>query len=278
MLAALYVACADPPKKINKGGAGAGGELAGEAGASDNGGSNASSGSGGTSGKSGMPVTEAGMGGEGGVAEAAGDGGSAQVGDGGAPPVDPCTLATVTAAVGAASKMPPAPITGVAKPAGTPGSLKVVNWAGFKGAISYTFDDATKSQRDHYTELNAVGVPMTFYLVSNNDASSPVWTTAARDGHELGNHTAHHCNANGINCAWGTFTNVESEMNDCTAHIESTFGVQGVYTFAAPNGDGNWAAPASEHFLLNRGISDTVGGILPNDSTNPFSLPCHMAA
>ncbi len=199
-------------------------------------------------------------------------GGGGGGGSGGAPPVNSC------GSVGARSKLPVPSTSGFAKPSGTVGGFRVINWAGFKGAISFTFDDAVKSQRDHYAELNQVGVPMTFYLVSANDASSPVWTTAANDGHELGNHSAHHCSANGTNCAWGAFTNVDSEMDDCTAHIKTTFGVQGVYTFAAPNGDGNWGIPASTRFMLNRGISDAPGGVLPNDSTDPFNLPCHMAA
>ena len=37
-------------------------------------------------------------------------------------------------------------MTGVAKPAGAAGGLKVLDWAGFKGAASFTFDDNTPSQ------------------------------------------------------------------------------------------------------------------------------------
>jgi len=120
---------------------------------------------------------------------------------------------------------------------------------------------------------------MTFYLVCSQDGNNAAWTKAAQDGHELGNHTMHHCNANGQGCVgWGNFTTVNGEMDDCTAHIQSAFGVPGVYSFAAPNGDVGWSEPASTRFLLNRGITDITNGIAPNDNTSPFSLPCHMSA
>ena len=234
-----------------------------------------------------------GEGGESGVAELGGEGGALDVaggaggtgggttggtggtagGTGGAPPVvDPCT----TQSVGPDSKLPIPPTTGVAKPTGAVGGLKVVPWAGFKGAISYTFDDNLQSQLTHYAELNAVGVPMTFYLVCATDGSNAIWTKAAKDGHELGNHTMHHCNNNaaGPNCAWGTlFTGPDAEIDDCTAHIKSAFGVT-PYTMASPYGDPNWRLPASTRFLINRGIADV--GVTP-ESGDFFNVPCHLS-
>ena len=168
------------------------------------------------------------------------------------------------------------PTTAVAKPSGAVGGLKVVNWAGFKGAISYTFDDSLASQVAHYAELNAVGVPMTFFMVCQNaKASTSTWAKAVADGHELGNHTYHHCNKDGTNCGWGAWTGVDQEIDDCTTYMKTTFGLPGVYTFAAPAGDPNWATPASARFMLNRGVSDF--GAFPNDTTNAYGLPCHMA-
>jgi peptidoglycan/xylan/chitin deacetylase (PgdA/CDA1 family) len=170
--------------------------------------------------------------------------------------------------------------SGVAKPDGTPGNLQVLDWAGFKGALSFTFDDAMQSQITHYDELNAVGVPMTFYLVGGNDGGKAIWRTAAEDGHELGNHTMHHCNASGVQstCGWGLFSNIDAEIDDCTAHMKSAFGVKGVYSFASPGGDSNWDIPASTRFLVSRGVYDDPAGVAPNGSTNPFELPCHLAA
>src|SRR5204862_351142 len=52
--------------------------------------------------------------------------------------------------------VPPGP-SDVPRPAGTPGNLKVLHWAGFKSAVSYTFDDAQPSQIEHYPDLQAAG-------------------------------------------------------------------------------------------------------------------------
>ena len=163
------------------------------------------------------------------------------------------------------------------RPSGTPGNLTVLGWAGFKSAVSYTFDDSLSSQTQHYPELQATGVRMTFYIVSGNNATSAVWTTAARDGHEIANHTAHHCHDNGTGCAWGAYAgSLAAELTQCTTHITQTFGVSGVYTMAAPFGDAGWATAAPAQFFINRGVGS--GQIAPNDNTNPFSLPCHVAA
>lgn len=299
VLATFYVACADPPKKVNHnpGGAGIGGAIDGVGGGSEDAGASpdqtggtsaagTSASSSGKGGKSGGPADpQAGAGGEAGTSEAEGGeggvgpqggmGGSlasgGHAGTGGAPSVDNCTTPAPTT-------LPVPPSTGVvAKPSGVVGGLKVVNWAGFKGAISYTFDDSLASQVTHYAELNAVGIPMTFYVVCGNSGANPVWTKAATDGHELGNHTYHHCKADGTLCSFGggAWWGVDREIDDCTAYMKSTFGVKDVYTFAAPNGDGGWADPASARFMSNRGVSDF--SVFPNDSTTAYGLPCHLA-
>jgi peptidoglycan/xylan/chitin deacetylase (PgdA/CDA1 family) len=157
--------------------------------------------------------------------------------------------------------------------------LKVINWAGFKGALSYTFDDSNLSQTTHYEELNAVGVPMTFYLINGNQGSNPIWEQAIADGHELGNHTVHHCNADGTNCASGAFTNVDQELDDNTTFLMAKQGMTGVYTFASPYGDTGWMPAAKLRFLLGRGVSDT-SGILPttDPASQAFNVPCHISA
>ena len=55
--------------------------------------------------------------------------------------------------------------TGVAKPAGAAGGLKVIDWAGFKGAASFTFDDNTPSQLPNYNALKATGGRVTWFLI-----------------------------------------------------------------------------------------------------------------
>lgn len=184
-------------------------------------------------------------------------------------------------AAGAGSSEPsgmPLPTTnGVAKPNGAAGNLKILDWAGFKAAVSFTFDDALTSQIANYAALNAPGVPLTFYLVSNNNGTSNTWSTAAKDGHELGNHTAHHCHDTGMGCAWGTYAgSLSSELDQCSMHLEQQFQVSDVWTTASPYGDAGYQSAASGKFLLNRGVQG--GSVGANDNTNPFSLPCHTAS
>jgi peptidoglycan/xylan/chitin deacetylase (PgdA/CDA1 family) len=157
-------------------------------------------------------------------------------------------------------------------PSGTPGNLTVLDWAGFQSAVSYTFDDANSSQIAHYETLQALGVPLTFYQQSNkSDAADPIWAQAVEDGHELGNHTQTHCHIDGCSGV----TDVAADTDACSEFLRSTFGVE-AYTMAAPYGDTGYADVASTRFLVNRGVSG--GSILPNSSTNPFNLPCHVPA
>jgi len=194
-----------------------------------------------------------------------GSGGAASGGSGGSVPVGPSDL-----------PVPPG-AANLPQPSGTASGFKILNWAAFKGAVSFTFDDVLQSQIDHYADFKATGVRMTFYLVCSADGSNPAWKQMALDGQELGNHTLHHCYADGTAC-WGPFTGTSNELDECTTHIKSAFGVNDVYTMAAPMGDQNWSAPASTRFLVNRGVQDMPSGIAPNDNTSPFDLPCHTAS
>jgi peptidoglycan/xylan/chitin deacetylase (PgdA/CDA1 family) len=175
------------------------------------------------------------------------------------------------------STLPAHPGTGVVpKPAGPPGGLKVLNWAGFKAAVTYTFDDSIPSQIANYPQLQATGVRMTFFLNGAKDGNSPVWAQAARDGHELGNHTEDHCHADGKGCGMGMYAgSLEAEYDECTVHILKTYGVNHVWTTASPYGDMGYDSIAPTRFFLNRGVRG--GQIAPNDSSDPFNLPTYVA-
>jgi len=176
--------------------------------------------------------------------------------------------------------VPPGP-GDVPRPAGTPGNLKVLHWAGFKSAVSYTFDDAQPSQVEHYADLQAAGVRLTFYITSGSSTSvagfDATFKQAVMDGHEMGNHTVRHCNANLTNCS-NTSTppvSADAELDDCTSYITGHFGQSAVWTAASPYGDSGWDAPDMSRFFINRGVgSGTVG---PGDSSDPFNLPCYAA-
>ncbi len=175
----------------------------------------------------------------------------------------------------------PLPSAGISLAGVTSGPLTILNWAGFKAATSWTFDDSQPSQIQHYADIQAVGVPVTYYLVSgeHNDASNydATWTAAAEAGDELGNHTQDHCQANLTNCMTNTNTgNLATELDDDTSYIVSHYPQKAVWTGASPYGDTGYDADASTRFLIYRGVQG--GSMMPNDNTYPFDVPCHMAA
>ncbi len=159
--------------------------------------------------------------------------------------------------------LPAAGSSGVARPSGAAENLQVLDWAGFVAALSYTFDDANSSQIAHYAELQALGVPMTFYLqTGKSSAASDVWAQAVLDGHELGNHTESHAR-----------TATAEDIDAASDFIEAQFGVI-PYTMAAPYGDTSYVSLAETRFLINRGVGG--GRIAPNGNSNPFNLPCYI--
>ncbi|WP_437587691.1 polysaccharide deacetylase family protein [Sorangium sp. So ce1000] len=178
-----------------------------------------------------------------------GGGGTGGGGDGGAAPE---------------SGLPPAPGTGnVPKPSGAAGGFKVIDWAGFAGAVTYSFDDVNQTQIQHYDEMNALGVPFTFYVwTGKQEANNAVWKKALMDGHELANHTrSHGASDNG------------SDTDAGTKDIKDKFGIT-PYTMAAPMGADAYVNIAQSRFMINRGVADALIG--PNDSTNPFRLPTYI--
>ncbi len=168
-----------------------------------------------------------------------------------APPVEPDGVATTKPVVaaakpavtptGPASAVPRAPLpdfptppgaANVPRPSGAPGNLKVLDWAGFTSAVSYTFDDGQPSQIEHYDDLAATGVRLTFFINSAGASWEAdfvsTFSRAVRDGHEIGNHTVHHCHADPDGTLYsGTGTqraacagaSAAAEFDDCTTFI-----------------------------------------------------------
>ncbi len=162
----------------------------------------------------------------------------------------------------------------VPRPSGAPGGLKVLDWAGMKSALTYTFDDGMTSQIANYPQLQATGVHMTFFL-NLNAGNAATWKQALKDGHELGNHTANHCRSNGTGCVGPSYAgSLEAEYDLCTDYIKKTYGVSDVWTTASPYGDTGWDNVAKTRFFLNRGVRG--GQIAPNDDSDPYNLPTYV--
>ncbi|HEY6729280.1 MAG TPA: polysaccharide deacetylase family protein [Polyangiaceae bacterium] len=179
------------------------------------------------------------------------------------------TSTTVTTGSGTTgSDLPPNPsglpepgAGGVAQPSGTPGNLVVLPWAGHKGAISYSFDDANSTQINNEQQLMGLGVPFTWYLqTGKQEAGNAFYQRALEAGHELGNHTQSH----GSGAA-------DSDVNQAQSFLMSQYSVVG-FTMAAPNGStNNYNNITQQLFILDRGVSDALIG--PDDNTNMLNLP-----
>jgi hypothetical protein len=148
----------------------------------------------------------------------------------------------------------------------------VLPWAGFRAAVSYTFDDSQPSQIDHWAELKVEGVRMSFYVNPSNNwyaGYDTTWRDAIAQGHEIGNHTMNHCHADLSGCNHpGT---MDQEIDGCSSYIAERLGQAGVWTFAAPFGDVGYQPYAAARFLVARGVSP--GTVAPSDNTDPFNLP-----
>jgi peptidoglycan/xylan/chitin deacetylase (PgdA/CDA1 family) len=174
-------------------------------------------------------------------------------------------------------------VSGVPRPSGAPGNLKVLDWAGFKGAVSWTFDDTQPSQAAHYVELAAVRVPMTFYLTVDSREKQPdfdrVWARAVREGNEIGNHTVNHCLSNMTSCLLEQhLPTIGEELDGCSDYIRAHTGQPDTWTAASPYGDMGYDAAARTRFLVNRGVR--AGTIAPPGSggqADPFELPSYVA-
>jgi peptidoglycan/xylan/chitin deacetylase (PgdA/CDA1 family) len=176
------------------------------------------------------------------------------------------------------SPYPPAGVSGQAKPTGAGLKVTVLDWAGFKGAVSFNFDDTSSTQIDHYKELQAINdkgnnVHYTFYLqTGKTGADRKTWAQAVNDGHELGNHTKNHASS-------GDTATLAADADAARTFIKNTFGVT-AYSLAAPGGYSGYAAVAKGKFLTNRSAANTPAGVAPTDNPDPlaYNLPCFLPA
>jgi hypothetical protein len=159
--------------------------------------------------------------------------------------------------------------TGVAKPSGAAGGLKVLDWAGFTGAVSFTFDDNTPSQLPNYNALKATGAHFTWFVVGSwlNGSSSSIsgYKATIADGQELANHTYSHQSAGS-----------QSDLMMNESFITQNFGVT-ANSMAAPNCDQSWSTVAPNVLFQNRGpCGKGIATVSPRDNTSPFLLPAYL--
>jgi hypothetical protein len=182
---------------------------------------------------------------------------------------------------GAAGLPLPVAASEVARPAGSTGQpgLRVLDWAGFKAAMSYTFDDSQPSQIEHYPELRAQRVRVTYYVnpVANWYPNYDVtWKDAVAQGSEIGNHTTHHCRAaeltdNDPNTCPASLGSAGAEFDDTGVYIRTKLGQSAVWTSAYPFGDTDYKPAAASRFLVSRGV--WPGTVAPGTGSDAQNLP-----
>lgn len=164
---------------------------------------------------------------------------------------------------------------------------------GRKAAVSLSYDDALDSQLDNaIPALDRHGLKGTFYLVPAND---PVrlrmddWRAAARNGHELGNHSLFHpCSAKGPGREWVepqrdldamSVAQVREQVLLANTFLQALDGRTDGRTFTAPCGDqqakdGNYIDAIRDAFV---GIKLVGGTVVPDMATlDTQAVPVHV--
>jgi peptidoglycan/xylan/chitin deacetylase (PgdA/CDA1 family) len=117
---------------------------------------------------------------------------------------------------------------------------------GAQAAVSLTFDDGMRSQREVGVPLlNQYEVRATFYVNPQDDYTTMLdgWRTAAEAGHEIGNHTiSHPCSKNfPFISEFGrraleemTFADIAWEIDETNRRLSEILPNQGTVSFAYP--------------------------------------------
>ena len=125
------------------------------------------------------------------------------------------------------------------------GPVTTVPWNGYTGAASFTYDDARTSQLPNLIpQLDGMGVKATFFMTygAGGDLATRKadWIKAAKNGHELANHTYDHQNVTAGN----------TQVAKMAADLRSMDPVIEAVTFAYPNcAVGGESVVASEAFI-----------------------------
>ncbi len=155
--------------------------------------------------------------------------------------------------------IPPAGSGNVPQPSGSAGGLRVLNWAGFKSAVTFSFDDALNSVKNRIPDMTAMGFRVTLYPITQNVDSS--WSAVLEGGHEWGNHTRTH---NSVS---------QQDVDNGAADIQSKFGVT-PYTFASPNGDEGYMGFLNGKYVIGRDAGGSPTS--PNGNANALNVGSYL--
>lgn len=151
-------------------------------------------------------------------------------------------------------------------------SYEIGTWAGFHDcAVSYTFDDGCSGQFSKAIPIfDEIGYNLTMFTVSGWSGAN--WTklqSAAKNGHEVANHSTTHANF-GSSTVDVQRTEIETSQNVINSKITTGKSV----TMATPNcAEGNKAL-CMQYFIAVRGCSGAIESKTPANFNNVSSVIC----
>jgi Polysaccharide deacetylase len=110
-------------------------------------------------------------------------------------------------------------------------AVKPIPWNGHKGALSLSFDDGLPVHLDvAIPELDKRGLRGSFFLIVDSLSRIPEWTAAQKEGHELGNHSVSHQQAQYLN-----EIQIHTEVDQAKIFLQDNFG-KPMLDYAYPEG------------------------------------------
>lgn len=149
------------------------------------------------------------------------------------------------------------------------GPVTTVPWNGHSGAVSFTYDDARSSQVPNLLpQLDALGIKATFFIAVTGtggdfEAKKTAWIAAAKNGHELANHTKSHVNVPADPGAASIILEMANYLRALDPVVQSV-------TFAYPNCNVNGKAGIGSEDFISRACGQTsyAWGTQPSDWMN----------
>lgn len=163
-------------------------------------------------------------------------------------------------------------------------------WNGKSCAVVLTYDDGLNVDLNNaIPALDSVGLKGTFYICdyfNGLNAQIPKWRKAAKEGHELANHTIWHACEGGrtgrefvkdYDLRFYTVKRMDDEIRAMNNILKAIDG-KDKRTFAYPCGDTkihdtSYIEPLKNEFVAARGVKPEM---LPIDKINLYNIGCYM--
>ena len=163
-------------------------------------------------------------------------------------------------------------------------------WKGKKCSVVLTYDDALNVHLDNVIPaLDSLSLKGTFYLTASSDAATKRindWRNAARNGHELGNHTLYHpCDATYPGMGWVrpeydlskySLKKIQDEIKMCNTYLKAIDG-KDKRTFAFTCGhkkvaEGEFMQSLSNEFVAARAVRSEMHNL---NEQNLMDIDCY---